>query len=354
MKASCLAAVSGAALLFIYSACSPSTESVDSHELQTLPVQINSEGKLLKDCRGIRDILEDKSGNIWFSSTDYVAVFNGDTIQYFEDDVLPLGGRFHLDAAGGIWIENGEVIFTFKKDGFREYPMEEPKSSEEHPDFWFQKGINTQDSVDIQPGVYHLTNESLDFLPLSIEKVFNYKFLYYPTSPVIQTDEGTLWWSTMEAVFGYSKEGFTTIGRTEMGRSEDERKMGIRGIYIDREGLLWMADNGAGIFTFDGDTIINFTKKYHLDESDTDGARLHRAFSIAEDIEGNMWFGTVYSGIWKFDRRTEKFTNYGREEGVVSDNIWSIYQTQKGQLLFLGETPGAVYRLQGDVFERLF
>ena len=158
----------------------------------------------------------------------------------------------------------------------------------------------------------------------------------------------------MEKVFGFQNGSFITLGREEMGRKNDPRQMGIRGIYVDSKGNLWMADNGAGIFVYDGKEIINFTKKHHLDKGEREGNTLHRAFSIAEDTSGNMWFGTVYSGVWKYNPNTQEFTNFTKKDGVLSENIWTIYKTKNGELLFAGETPGGVYRFNGNSFERIF
>ena len=158
----------------------------------------------------------------------------------------------------------------------------------------------------------------------------------------------------MNEIYGFKNNRFTSIGREEMGRQNDERQIGIRGIFVDSKGTLWIADNGAGVFTYDGEEIENFTKKHHLDEGDVEGNSLHRAFSIAEDSMGKMWFGTVYSGIWSYDPIREEFNNYTSDHGVKSDNIWSIYKTNEGELLFAGESPAAVYVFDGKMFHRKY
>ncbi len=158
----------------------------------------------------------------------------------------------------------------------------------------------------------------------------------------------------MERAFGFKDQSFISIGREEMGRQNDSRQMGIRGIFVDSKGKLWIADNGAGVFVFDGEKVENFTKKHQLDEGDVDGNTLHRAFSMAEDATGKMWIGTVYSGIWSYHPTTDEFKNYAKEDGVESENIWTIYRTNNGELLFAGESPAAVYRFNGKSFERVF
>ncbi len=304
----------------------------------------------LKETRGIRDIMEDGQGNLWFSSPDYIAKFDGNSIQYFsEDEGLGIVGNLHKDGRGAIWVENGFSIFRLDGDRFTEVPMEDSFVSN---DRWFQRGLDPTDTSYVDPGLYHIREEGIGFIPYSVTRAANNKYLYLPTTKAHLGHDGTIWVATMEKVFGWQSNSFVSIGREEMGRQNDERQMGIRGIFVDSNGVLWMADNGAGIFTYDGRKTTNFTKAQGLDEGDVEGNTLHRAFSIAEDTTGNMWFGTVYSGIWKYNPKTEEFRNYAKDEGVMSENIWTIYKTKEGELLFAGESPAAIYRFNGDGFDR--
>lgn len=306
----------------------------------------------LKATRGIRDILEDSKGNLWFSSPDYVAKFDGKSMQYFtEKEGLNIVGNLHQDASGTIWVEDGFKIFRHNDDRFIEENWDNISVS---TDFWFQRGLNPTDTSYVEPGLYHLSSKDINFFPYPIQKDVNNKYLYFPTTKAYVGMDGTVWMGTMEKVFGLKNGSFISIGREEMGRQNDERQMGIRGIFVDSKGMLWMADNGAGIFTYDGREVVNFTLQHHLDEGEAEGSTLHRAFSIGEDTLGNMWFGTVYSGIWRYNPQTGELTNYTEEDGVRSENIWTIYSTKDGELLFAGESPGAVYQFNGKTFDRIY
>ena len=173
-------------------------------------------------------------------------------------------------------------------------------------------------------------------------------------------EDGTLWFGTFEAAFGFDGESWDIVGRTKMGRADDPRHIGIRGYHLDSSGNLWMADNGAGVYIYDGEKVVHFTAMHGMRDEDTDGNSLHRAFSIAEDEDGNYWIGTAYSGIWRYEPSAVDpigegtFTNYSAEQGCPSQNIWTIYKTRSGELLFAGEDPGAVYQFNGTSFDRAF
>ncbi|MBL4709886.1 MAG: hypothetical protein JKY48_15750 [Flavobacteriales bacterium] len=315
--------------------------------------------KWLKPTRGIRNILEDNKGNLWFTSPDYVCMYNGEIIKYFtNENGLNIVGTVHQDQNETIWVEDGFNIYRYNSNKFTPYKLSDESSSiekqKEGNNIWFQKGVNTSDTIDIELGIFRFNQGNSNFFPLPVNKTLDNKFRYYPTTKALSGKDSTIWFGTMEKVFGFKNGSFITLGRKEMGREKDTRQMGIRGLFIDSKENLWIADNGAGIFVYDGKKTINFTKQHHLDEGDSKEKTLHRAFSIAEDTLGNMWFGTVYSGVWKFNPITKEFTNYSKEFGILSDNIWTIYKTKNGELLFAGETPGAVYKFNGESFDRIY
>lgn len=313
----------------------------------------------LKETRGIRDILEDSNGNLWFSSPDYVAKYDGKTLHYFfENEGLKTFGNIHEDKNGTIWIEDGFNIYNYKGKRFEKYSLFESSPSNTEYEIleslWFQRGLNPTNTKYVEPGIYNITNKDTKFFPFPLKKGNNNKYLYYPTTKAFFGKDSTVWVGTMEKVFGLKDNKFISIGREEMGRQNDEHQMGIRGIFVDSKGKIWIADNGAGVFIYDGKEIENFTKKHNLDEEDVEGNTLHRAFSIAEDSLGNMWFGTVYSGIWMYNPKTDEFNNYTKDDGVRSENIWMIYKNKKGDLLFAGESPAAIYTFNGKAFDRIY
>lgn len=320
-------------------------------ETYTSRIEIDTSIRL-NETRGIRDILEDNEGNLWFSSPDYVAKFDGDSIQYFsENDGLSIVGNLHEDSNGTIWIEDGFKVFRYNGEHFIKERIDSILGSK---GLWIQRGLSPTDTTYAEPGLYEVNQKTTVFHPLPIKGHVDNKYLWYPTTKATIGKDSTVWVGTMEKVFGLKDSSFSSIGREEMGRQYDDRQMGIRGIFVDSKGKLWIADNGAGVFVYDGKDTENFTQKHQLDKGDIEGNTLHRVFSIAEDAEGIMWFGTVYSGIWSYNPNTDELNNYTIEDGVKSDNIWTIYKTKKGDLLFAGESPAAVYKFNGIDFVRKF
>ncbi len=54
-----------------------------------------------------------------------------------------------------------------------------------------------------------------------------------------------------------------------------------------------------------------------------------RIYSIAEDKDGNIWFGTIDAGVWRWDGTT--LTNFTQQHGLDSNAIEVIVpRDQKG------------------------
>ena len=55
-------------------------------------------------------------------------------------------------------------------------------------------------------------------------------------------------------------------------------------------------------------------------------------WTLAEDQEGNIWVGTMYNGVSKFDGKT--WTNYTTEDGLLDNSVLSIAQDGYGYMWF--------------------
>lgn len=109
-----------------------------------------------------------------------------------------------------------------------------------------------------------------------------------------------------------------------------------RNIIQDRNGNIWMATFG-GVFKYDGKAFTNITA----------GLGSVRFFSILEDRKGNLWFGSVGSGIYRYNGKSiEKYT---ADNGRLDDGSGCIYQDKAGNIWFGGSR--GVSRYNGKSFQ---
>jgi len=118
-----------------------------------------------------------------------------------------------------------------------------------------------------------------------------------------------------------------------------------RAIVPDSRGGLWFGANGMGVQRYDGQTFETFTT--------ADGLPSNHIFTIFEDSQGMMWFGTKTfgtkeggAGVCRYDG--ERFETFTTKAGLIDDGVMAIYEDDKGHLWF-GTSKG-VSEFDGTIF----
>ena len=94
-----------------------------------------------------------------------------------------------------------------------------------------------------------------------------------------------------------------------------------RAIIEDRTGMIWFA-TFEGIIKYDGSSFTNVTK----------GISTSRFFSVIEDSKGELWFGSIGSGVFRYDGSA--FQNFTTTDGLINDEIVCIYEDKIGNIWF--------------------
>ena len=79
------------------------------------------------------------------------------------------------------------------------------------------------------------------------------------------------------------------------------------------DGSIWAGTWGGGVSRWDGKAWTNLTVK--------DGLAGNIVYSLAQDREGVMWFGTN-RGVSRWDGKT--FKNFREAQGLLNDNVYSL------------------------------
>ncbi len=102
----------------------------------------------------------------------------------------------------------------------------------------------------------------------------------------------------------------------------------------DSSGNLWVVTNtGIAIIAADGKTSYLKTEN---GLSGNAAAALYAFNSVLEDREGNIWIGTLYSGLNRLNQKSVTF--YTQKDGLTADVINPIYQTQAGDIWIGGKS----------------
>ncbi|MHC1629628.1 MAG: two-component regulator propeller domain-containing protein [Methanoculleaceae archaeon] len=106
----------------------------------------------------------------------------------------------------------------------------------------------------------------------------------------------------------------------------------------DREGNLWYGTEGGGVSRYDGIQFTTFTTE--------DGLANNTVRSILADGQGHLWFGTEGGGVSRYDGKA--FTSFSAEDGLAGSHVSAMVEDREGNLWFATET--GVSRYDGKQF----
>lgn len=315
----------------------------------------------LKYTSGVQSILEDSKGNIWFGSyKEGVCLFRDAKFHYFTTE----NGLSHNqirniyeDKNGIIWFECGKGLSTYNGKQITPYRERNYNAKNDwklnDSDIWFKGNeIESYNKLEGNPGAYQYDGEKLSYRTFPVKTKAGHENHYSVSTAFVKGKNGMVWFGTYGAVIGYNGSDFKVINDASLGLNNQTGHLHCRTIMEDSKGNIWIGNNGIGVLKYNGEKVINFTEEQKLKKDNTKGNSLEKVFSITEDKTGNIWFGTKDSGIWRYDGKTMK--NFTKKDGVISNHIWTIYETKQGELLFGGASPSGVYRFNGISFERKY
>lgn len=327
----------------------------------TQPIESKIDAIKLKYTTGVRSILEDSKGNIWFGShQEGVCLLHNGELQYFtvENGLSDNQVRsIYEDENGIIWFECGKGLSSYDGQEITVYKERNYNSRNEwklnDSDLWF-KGDETAgyNKLEGNPGVYQYDGKELSYRALPVKTKLGQENHYSISTPFVKSKNGTIWFGTYGVLIGYDGSNFKIINDASLGLNDETGYLHIRSIMEDSKGNLWIGNNGIGVLKYDGKKVVDFTAQQKLKKEDTKGNSLDRIFSIGEDGSGNIWFGTVEFGVWRYDGNSMK--NFTKEDGLESEHIWEIYKSKQGKLWFGGASPSGVYSFNGKTFERIY
>lgn len=248
------------------------------------------------------DVLEDRRGNIWFTSTDSgVYYYNtsaplsagGKSIQHFTTTDGLANNRVmsvYEDKAGIIWFGTGGGVSRYDGKSFRNFTS--PNAPHVYKDGHWNNDITT----------------------------------------IIEDKTGKLWVGTRGDAFVYDGKKFTTL--THKGKAFTN----VWSIIEDRKGNIWLGDVTHGLWRYDGSTFTRVSER--------------GAYAIIEDKKGNIWttgpVNSAHVAVWALSRYDAKslYSNKPTVTEIMSgDAFLGILEADDGSIWF-GSATG-VYRYDG-------
>lgn len=307
---------------------------------------------------GVRAIFQDSRGHYWFGShQDGVCRLASDTFTCFTtlDGLADNQVRSIQEATDGhIWLGTGHGVSSFDGHTMRTHSLPLQNNTISHwqlaaNDLWF--------NAEPMTGVYRYDGQALSHLtfpkPYNSQVTFNYQLTCQAKGR-----HNRQWFGTYQGIFGYDGDSFTYINNETTARQQTNSNLHVRSIMEDASGRLWIGNNGIGVLLYSNDTLVNFSKEQGLlhplsrkSGATSPAGTLEHVFAIAQDAEGNIWFGDRDTGAWRYDGQT--MTNYIVDSHLSSPMIWHIFKDQSDRLLF-GMAAGGVYQFNGQSFDQIY
>ncbi len=337
-------------MLAFITACNEPEETTNTNKTVVSTDTIKTASNAIVS-KNIRSIMQDNAGNIWFGSQGNQTLrYDGKTLTAF----TMTGGlnsnyiyTIYQDEKGSMWFGTRDGIYHYDGVSFTNVIAAGSHTNidtvktwhKEAGDLWFWSN----------DGIYRYPHSSLFKGQISFEflrlpevnghprKLTSSSMSDYGIYTMYEDRGGKLWFGTQtRGVCCYDGTSFTWFS----GLGLD--KAAVRAICQDKAGNMWFGNNGAGVFRWDGKTLSNLTDEKGLANRDFLNGKaigtgdkpgtLARLFSMAEDKDGNMWFGTIDAGVWKHDGTT--ITNFTTKDGLTSNAVNTIYKDRNGTLWF--------------------
>ncbi len=263
----------------------------------------------------VRKVLEDTEGNFWFGTLGAGLVrYSGDQFITFDsksgisDNIIrsiyqDAEGRYYFGGGSGdLNIFDGKKIRTVFRDA-------EEKRGFISSMYEVKPGLLLIGSI---TGLFEFNGKSFS----SCYKKYGLKY----QAPIldIETNGDTLFFATYGRGIIKSINGkVVSNGNT----SSSKKALVSTDIFLDSKKNVWLCSD-KGIWLYHDSGIESINKKYDLDVS--------YILQAAEDGHQNIWFATFTNGLLKFDG--EKFTTIDTDDGLTSDNIYSVICDDDGNI----------------------
>lgn len=315
-----------------------------------LPKEMDGSKPIKNKGNGVAQrFLLDKSGKLWFGTTDNgIFQYDGKSFKHFTTkDGLDANKIYCLleDKEGKIWVgtEVGLCVYDGKTFSNIQIPLPKnlpPNKNPYYQTHWVYHMLQAKNGklwfVTID-GVYIYDGKSFTHFPIN-EAPNGFLTSNDKVERLLEDNEGNIWFSgrTNEGVYRYNGKSISKLKPMDLFQSGPKLKVHNWGWpqWQDKNGNIWFS-NWGGAYSYDGNTFTSYSKKDGLPTEIT---------RIIEDKKGNIWFGAA-DGLRLYDGKT--YTHF--KEGLINPWIWEILEDKNGNL-WVGTRESGLYFFDGKTF----
>ena len=301
---------------------------------------------------GLQDLRRIRPSNFnQFTLTDSTSYHPGPAI---ESDVTALrftrNGVLWLGTSGGLFLYEGDQfvpvgprvltynineapdghLLVINKDGFMELNGSEVVPHPELPTKLGKDNQLFQIMKDSRGNTWYCTgNGVLRETGGRIEKLGPFGPDGHSTLRAYEDAQGTVWFARHEGLFRTTSTDLELVAPG----------MQIRNLFSDRDGNLWVATNGDGLYRFKDRTVRMFTTD--------DGLPNNVLMTVVAAHDGSIWTGANCGGLSRFDGT--RFQTYNEQSGLLNSCVWAIAEDANHDL-WIGTWGGGAFRYHDGKF----
>ena len=343
-------------------------------EQNSIPIAIGTIGDTVSALdKTIFIIFQDKDNNYWFGSDGQgVYHYDGTTIIHFATKDGLCNNRIRQiqqDKSGNIFFTTLDGISKFDGQKFTTLPIIESSDWKLQPDdLWFVsfKGSSLKNGPYRYDGkiLYHLTFPKHY---MEDEYVSNSTFSPYDVYTIYKDSKGTMWFGTSNfGICRYDGKTLSWMYEKHLTEIEGGGQFCIRSIIEDKEGKFWFC-NTSYRYTIDegnlgeeksrlndavgqGNKLIIYKREKGIEHLKVpDGKEMVYFMSVVKDVNQDLWMATYSEGVWRYDGKNK--IHYPVKDGFKDITLFSIYKDNHGDL-WVGSHEAGAYKFNGKTFEK--
>ena len=295
----------------------------------------------------VNTIYQTPDGSLWFGTDNGLSVYNqteflnltiADGLAHNEVTSI------HRDPDGRFWFgTDGGGVSSYDGQRFVNFTTQDGLTDNQIRDIARVEVVSSGESRRSElwlstrwGGVSRYDGEK--FIPFTVKE--GLLFNQIGGTGLTTTIDGSVWICTLQGISVYDGKSVVSADG-KFSELVHLRRDGFSKSYLstlmpDQSGVVWIGTWGAGILQYDGQEFTKYTT--------TDGLIHNNVNSIFRQTDGLLWFGTA-NGISSYDGQT--FTNLGAKGNeFTTGRVDKIYQSPDG-MLWLATDKGVVIYANG-------
>ena len=277
---------------------------------------------------GVRCMMEDSSGYIWFGhlSGGGISRYDGNKFEMVAFDSIKITD----DITSIVQLKN-KIWFTSKSDGAIQADF--PVKNINHITaklYRGKEGLSDQvfgTSLSRDGSLICITDAGLRKYNAEENKFEIYRMphmtTYFSSTCMLEDSNGNIWFGT------YNGGLYKYIMSESRMEFMDLMKMGVPSNFVnclteDSKGRVWVGTWGGGIIVFENGKIQKFNAE--------NGLKATKIYTIIEDVEGNILIGDPDNGLTIF--KGDAFVTISEKEILPDPNVNAIFQDKAGEMWF--------------------